>query len=183
MSWMRNNMWVSFIPIMIIMKIEYTIPGKTSLLEFALFIKFIMFQRRQIGHIYLCDFFFIIFRRTISSRSGSHKLRNTLYMCSNHILANAQLSKLLATCRISGPFLLLYELLCLFCNKFTQTEFYRILSTFLFDGQVVSNFKGKKWALHRTYYKWGWKGEKVKQSSSMFHLKKCSFRPQLSAPG
>ena len=38
MSWMHNNVWVSLIPIMIIMKIEYTIPGKTSLLEFALFI-------------------------------------------------------------------------------------------------------------------------------------------------
>ena len=39
MSWMRNNMWVFFIPIMIIMKIDYTIPGKTSLLDFSLFIK------------------------------------------------------------------------------------------------------------------------------------------------
>ena len=47
MSWMRNNMWVSFIPIMIIMKIEYTIPGKTSLLEFALFIKFIISHKRR----------------------------------------------------------------------------------------------------------------------------------------
>ena len=39
MSWMHNNMWVFFIPIMIIMKIEYTIPGKTSLLKFDLFLK------------------------------------------------------------------------------------------------------------------------------------------------
>ena len=42
MSWIRNNTWVFFIPIMIIMKIEYTIPDKTNLLEFALFIKFII---------------------------------------------------------------------------------------------------------------------------------------------
>ena len=49
MSWMHNNMWVFFVPIMIIMKIEYTIPGETSLLEFALFIKFIISHKgRQI---------------------------------------------------------------------------------------------------------------------------------------
>ena len=35
-------------------------------------------KQRQIGHIFIW-LFFIIFRRTISSRSGSHKLRNTLY--------------------------------------------------------------------------------------------------------
>ena len=45
-------MWVFFIPIVTIMKIEYTIPGKTSLLEFALFIKFIV-SHRQIGHIFI----------------------------------------------------------------------------------------------------------------------------------
>ena len=79
MSWMHNNMWVSFIPIMIIVKIEYTIPGKTSSLEFALFIKFIIFHKpRPTGHIFIW-LFFIIFRDTISSRSGSYKLRNTLY--------------------------------------------------------------------------------------------------------
>ena len=54
MSWKHNNTWVFFIPIMIIMKIEYTIPGQTSLLEFALFIKFIIsHERRQIGHIFM----------------------------------------------------------------------------------------------------------------------------------
>ena len=42
MSWMYSNMWIFFISIMIIMKIEYTIPDKTNLLEFALFIKFII---------------------------------------------------------------------------------------------------------------------------------------------
>ncbi|KAF3428186.1 hypothetical protein E2986_11502 [Frieseomelitta varia] len=35
-------MWVFFIPIMIIMKIEYIMPGKTSFIKFALFIKFII---------------------------------------------------------------------------------------------------------------------------------------------
>ena len=80
MPWMHSNMWVFFIPIMIIMKIEYTIVGKTSLLEFALFIKFITsHKRRQIGHIFTWHFFIII-RRTISSRSGSHRLPNTLYI-------------------------------------------------------------------------------------------------------
>ena len=79
MSWMHDNVWVFFIPLMIIMKIEYTIPGKTRLLEFALFIKFIIsHKRRQIEHIFI-RLFSIIFRRTLSSRSGSHKLRNTLY--------------------------------------------------------------------------------------------------------
>ena len=69
MSWMHNNMWVFFVPIMIIMKIKCTIPGKTILLEFALFIKFIVsHKRRQIGHIFIW-LFFIILRRTISSRS------------------------------------------------------------------------------------------------------------------
>ena len=54
MSWMHSNTWVFFIPIMIIMEIEYTIPGKTSLLEFALFIKFIVsHKRRQIGRIFI----------------------------------------------------------------------------------------------------------------------------------
>ena len=82
MSWMQSNTWVFFIPIMIIMKIEYTIPGKSSLLEFALFIKFITsHKRRQIGLIFIW-LFFTIFRRTIRSRSGSHKLRNTLYIVS-----------------------------------------------------------------------------------------------------
>ena len=47
---MHNNTWVSFVPNMIIMKIEYTIPGKTSLLEFALFVKFVVSRKqRQIG--------------------------------------------------------------------------------------------------------------------------------------
>ena len=51
MSWMHNN--VFFVSIMIIMKIEYTIPGKTSSLEIALFIKFIMSRkRRQTGHMF-----------------------------------------------------------------------------------------------------------------------------------
>ena len=46
--------WVFFIPIMIIMKIECTIPGKASLLEFALSIKFIVsHKRRQIGHVFI----------------------------------------------------------------------------------------------------------------------------------
>ena len=46
---------------MIIMKIEYTIPGKTSSLEFALVIKFIIsHKRRQIGHIYLYDSFSLL---------------------------------------------------------------------------------------------------------------------------
>ena len=58
MSRMHNNVWIFFIPIMIIMKIEYTIPGKTSLLEFTMLIKFIISdKRRRIGHIYLYDFF------------------------------------------------------------------------------------------------------------------------------
>ena len=71
MSRMHNHTWVFFIPIMIIMKIECTIPGKTSLLEFALFIKFIIsHKRRQIGHVFIW-LFSIIFRRTISSRNGS----------------------------------------------------------------------------------------------------------------
>ena len=39
MSWMHNDTWVFFIPIIIIMKIERIIPDKTSLLEFALFYK------------------------------------------------------------------------------------------------------------------------------------------------
>ena len=39
---------------MIIMKIECTIPGETSLLEFAPFIKFIIsHKQRQIGHIFI----------------------------------------------------------------------------------------------------------------------------------
>ena len=39
---------------MISMKIEYTIPGKTSLLEFALFIKFVVsHKRRQIGYMFI----------------------------------------------------------------------------------------------------------------------------------
>ena len=33
MSWMHNNMWDFFILIMIIMKIEYTIPGKTRFIS------------------------------------------------------------------------------------------------------------------------------------------------------
>ena len=78
MSRMRNNTWVFFSPIVIIMKIECTVPGETSLLEFALFVKFVASHERR--QIYLYDFFFIIFRRTISSRSGSHKLRNTLFI-------------------------------------------------------------------------------------------------------
>ena len=57
---------------MIIMKIEYTIPG--SLLEFALFIKFIIsHKQRQIEHMFIW-LFFIIFRCTISSRSGSRQV-------------------------------------------------------------------------------------------------------------
>ena len=40
---------------MIIMKIECTIPGKTSLPEFALFIKFVISHKRR--QIYLYDFF------------------------------------------------------------------------------------------------------------------------------
>ena len=64
---------------MIIMKTKYTIPDETSLLEFALFTKFIIFNKqRQIGHIFI-RLSFIIFRPTISCRSESHKLRNTLY--------------------------------------------------------------------------------------------------------
>ena len=42
MPWMHNNTWIFFVPIMIIMKIKCTIPGETSLLEFALFVKFII---------------------------------------------------------------------------------------------------------------------------------------------
>ena len=49
-------MRVFFIPVMIIMKIECTIPGKTSLLEFALFIKFIISHKRR-QDTYLYDFF------------------------------------------------------------------------------------------------------------------------------
>ena len=67
MSWMYDNVWVFFIPIMIIMKIEYTIPGKTSLLKFALFIKFVTSHKRR--HIFIW-LFSIILRRTISSQSG-----------------------------------------------------------------------------------------------------------------
>ena len=53
---MHNNMWVFFIPIMIIMKIEYTIAGKTGSLEFALFIKlYLVNEDRQ--DIYSYDFF------------------------------------------------------------------------------------------------------------------------------
>ena len=53
MSRMHNNMWVFFIPIM---KIEYTIPGKTSLLEFVLFIKFINEGRQDLYYIYMIFF-------------------------------------------------------------------------------------------------------------------------------
>ena len=50
---------------MITMKVEYTIPGKTSLPEFALIIKFVIsHKQRQIGHIFIW-LFFIIFRRII----------------------------------------------------------------------------------------------------------------------
>ena len=67
MSRMHNNMLVFFIPIMIIMKIEYTIPGRTGLLEFALFIKFIISHERRHMFTWL---FFIIFRLfTIRSTS------------------------------------------------------------------------------------------------------------------
>ena len=80
MSRMHNNMWIFFIPIMIILKIERTIPDKTSLPEFALFIKFITYhKRRQIGHIFMW-LFFIIFRRAISSRSESHILYTHVQM-------------------------------------------------------------------------------------------------------
>ena len=58
MSWMHNNTWVYFISLMIIMKIECTIPGKTSLLEFAPFIKFIISHKTKTDRIrHLCDFF------------------------------------------------------------------------------------------------------------------------------
>ena len=54
---MHNNTWVLFILITIIVKIEYIIPGKTSLLEFALFIKFIVsHKRRQIEHVFILLF-------------------------------------------------------------------------------------------------------------------------------
>ena len=70
MSRMRNNTWVIFSPIVIIMKIECTVPGKTSLLEFALFTKFVTsHKRRQMGRIFMMGHFSIIFRRTISSQS------------------------------------------------------------------------------------------------------------------
>ena len=55
MSWMHNNMWVFFIPIMIIMKIEYTIPVKTSLLEFVLLIKFVI-SKTDRTYIYMTFF-------------------------------------------------------------------------------------------------------------------------------
>ena len=63
LNWRRRLEWtitcgLSSFPIMIIMKIEYTIPGETSLLEFALFIKFIISRkRRQTGHIFIRLFF------------------------------------------------------------------------------------------------------------------------------
>ena len=47
MSRMHNNTWVFFVPIVIIMKIECTIPDKTGLLEFALFIKFVTSHKRR----------------------------------------------------------------------------------------------------------------------------------------
>ncbi|KAF3420356.1 hypothetical protein E2986_12560 [Frieseomelitta varia] len=34
---MHNNVWIFFIPIMIIMKIEYTIPDKTSFIKFTVY--------------------------------------------------------------------------------------------------------------------------------------------------
>ena len=59
---------------MIVMKIECTIPGKPSLLEFSLFIKFIIsHKRRQIGHIFI-RLFLIIFRRTIPKLRTNPKL-------------------------------------------------------------------------------------------------------------
>ena len=61
MSRMHNNVWVFFVPIMITMKIEYTIPGKISSLEFALFVKFIVSHKRR-----RIIFVFIIFRRLIT---------------------------------------------------------------------------------------------------------------------
>ena len=81
MSRMRNNMWA--FPIMIIMKIEYTISGKTSLPEFALFIKFIIsYKQRQMGHIFIW-LFFIIFRRIISSKWVPQVTKHPVYLCDN----------------------------------------------------------------------------------------------------
>ena len=37
-------------------------------------------KRRQMGHMFICLFFSIFRLHTISSRCGSHKLRNTLYI-------------------------------------------------------------------------------------------------------
>ena len=86
MSWMHNNVLV---PSSHIMLWKLNIPStKTSSLEFALFIKFIAsHKRRQIGHLFMW-LFFIIFRRTISSRSGCHKLRNTLYVVSIRVMSD-----------------------------------------------------------------------------------------------
>ena len=82
MSWMHNNVWIFSIPIMVIMKIEYTIPDETSLLEFALFIKFIIsHKRRQTNrtYIYIYDSFSLLLGVQSAPEVGSHKLRNTLY--------------------------------------------------------------------------------------------------------
>ena len=59
-------MWAIFVPIVIITKIERTIPGKTGLSEFALFIRFVTSRKqRRIGHVFVRHFS-IIFWRTVS---------------------------------------------------------------------------------------------------------------------
>ena len=80
MSWMHNNIVAFLRPNYDYYENWIYHPWcKTSLPEFALFIKFIIsYKQRQMGHIFI-RLFPIIFRRTISCRSRSHKLRNTLY--------------------------------------------------------------------------------------------------------
>ena len=126
---MHNNMWVFSISIMIIMEIECNIPGKTSLLEFALFIKFIIYHKqRQIGHIFIW-LFLIIFRRTISSRSGSHKLRNTLYntvylVCNKHpstLFNYRKFEQSIGNAIYDSVVLLLFNLAVMQLEKFAAT--------------------------------------------------------------
>ena len=92
-----------------------------------------LYLMRQIGHIFIW-LFFIILRRTISSRSGSHKLRNTLYIQSDqklysiilHLINGYLFKKSLVSKNWSGPwysganFFLVCRILLGTCNKFAE---------------------------------------------------------------